>query len=495
MLLIILNTFMGFLYTPTLVRFLGIDYFAIYILLTTFVGYLALTDFGINGSIVRFISKFRLNNDNESQSRFLGALCIIYFFVSIIILILSLILYSNFPILLPNYHLNRAIISIIYWILVLNLLVSLPFGILPNLIEGFGKFSIVKLAKMTNLIFRTISILILFNLNIGFNLLSLVIFDLILTLTFSIFYLYISLRKLNIKFIIDRKVFSSIREIFEYSFFIFILALVNQFYWRTGNIVLSLNGNSQDIASHSISMLIINNMLLLTPSLSQILFPKTTSLVFPLDNNKLSNLMINVGKIQFGILFGFFFIFLLIGKQFILLWLGSGFESVYFITIIYLLSISLQSNLAIGTNVLKTLNLHKYEAYIYFVSSILFIFISFFSSRYLGIYGIAFSSFICLFLIQGGLIIKLISFKLKIRLLSLITRIFKSFSIPFLILILLHLSSRDFILIDNWAVLIFYSFLFGILYIILFLFFTLNKQEKITYKQFLFSIFKKKLKN
>lgn len=489
--LFVLNLIVGFIYTPTLIFFLGLEDYAVFVIVGSLIGYLALTDFGIHGTVIRYVSKYRLTKDEEGQSQFLGALFVIYSFIALLILVISFFLFNNLQLFFPNYSNLTSNISIIFILLIINLVLSLPLGIFPNLIEGYGVFTITKISKIIHLVSRTLLILLLFNLNIGFNLFQLVLLDTILSLLLSFYYVFYAFNRLKIKILINKSVLNKIPEIIKYSFYIFLLAIVNQFYWRSGQIILGINGDLRDISIHSISMLLINNVLLITPLLSQIMIPKTTSLVYPFNLKKLSNLMINVGRFQFGTLLSIFLIFLLIGKNFINLWLGNEFQDLYYITLIYLLSISIQTNLTTATNALKALNLHKNEALINLVSSSIFVILSFYFSINFGLYGVAFSSFVSIFLIQGGLLILLIKKKLGLNMFKVIITIVSPYFFPIIIFISLNHFLYNFIEIQNWMDFLFFFISFGSLFLFLTFIFVLTKYEKKFFLNFLTISFKR----
>src|SRR5699024_12765278 len=81
--------------TPFIIRNLGDSEYGLYMLIGAFVGYIAVLDFGLGNTIVRFVAKYRAENDKKSEENFLYSTFIIYSMISAVILLIGVILYFN----------------------------------------------------------------------------------------------------------------------------------------------------------------------------------------------------------------------------------------------------------------------------------------------------------------------------------------------------------------------------------------------------------------
>ena len=61
--LLIVEIFSTLLFTPFLIRSLGQAEYGIYQLVISITAYLALLDLGVGNSVIRYIAKYRANND------------------------------------------------------------------------------------------------------------------------------------------------------------------------------------------------------------------------------------------------------------------------------------------------------------------------------------------------------------------------------------------------------------------------------------------------
>lgn len=59
------------------------------------VGYISLLDFGLANTIVRFVAKYRANNDKEGEQNFLAIILLIYVAISILVVVTGCVFYYN----------------------------------------------------------------------------------------------------------------------------------------------------------------------------------------------------------------------------------------------------------------------------------------------------------------------------------------------------------------------------------------------------------------
>src|SRR5690625_5879003 len=55
--------------TPFIIKSLGNSQYGLYMLIGAFVGYIAVLDFGLGNTVVRFVAKYRAENDKKSDRK------------------------------------------------------------------------------------------------------------------------------------------------------------------------------------------------------------------------------------------------------------------------------------------------------------------------------------------------------------------------------------------------------------------------------------------
>ena len=91
---ILLNTLVGLLYTPYMLRMMGQSEYGLYQLVASVVSYLSILSLGFGSSYMRFYSRIKKNNDEQEIARFNGMFMTIFLIFAVVkILLLYLIIF------------------------------------------------------------------------------------------------------------------------------------------------------------------------------------------------------------------------------------------------------------------------------------------------------------------------------------------------------------------------------------------------------------------
>ena len=93
------------LFTPIMLRILGKNEYGIYNLASSIIAYLSLLSLGFGSSYLRFYSRYKINEDNNSIRRMNGLYLLVFSFIGLITLIFGFLLAQNaqiFPVLYIN---------------------------------------------------------------------------------------------------------------------------------------------------------------------------------------------------------------------------------------------------------------------------------------------------------------------------------------------------------------------------------------------------------
>src|SRR5690606_2461207 len=240
--------------TPFIIRNLGQSEYGLYMLIGAFVGYIAVLDFGLSNTTVRFVAKYRAENDKKEEENFLFSTFIIYSIISVVVLVIGTIIYLNLDrIFINSLTINEIeIAKAMFIILIINLALTLPMNLFQGIITAYERFVFPKALTITRTLLRAIIILIL--LSVGYKAIAIVIVDAIfnvLMMLISIAYVFL---KLKVKIRMHYLNVSIFKEIFSYSFLIFISVVVDQIYWRIGHLVLGIVASTSEVAVFSIGM-------------------------------------------------------------------------------------------------------------------------------------------------------------------------------------------------------------------------------------------------
>ncbi|PGQ16692.1 hypothetical protein COA05_28125 [Bacillus thuringiensis] len=206
-----------------------------------------------------------------------------------------------------------------------------------------------------------------------------------------------------------------LKEMFRYSFFIFITALMDQIFWRSDQVILGIIVGTSSVAVYSIGSQIIMNYMTLSTAMSGVFLPSITKKVTEnVSNDELTDIFIKLGRLQYIILGAVLTGFIMFGKEFIDIWVGDSFSEAYYITLIIMVPFTIDLIQNIGLTILQAKNLYSFRASVFFVMSLLNIVFSIPLAIYYGGIGTAVATSTS-YLIGNGLIMNIYYYK-KVKL-------------------------------------------------------------------------------
>lgn len=488
---IILTTFSGLLFTPFLLRQLGQSEYGLYMLIGSIVGYIAIMDFGLHNTMYRFISKYQSEKNYIKQENFLATTFLIYGVISLLVLLIGTILVMNLDIFFAHSLTESefAKAKIMAAILVFNLTLSLPLGAFHFIANGYGRFVFVNTIGIIR-IFLRISVLIALLL-LGYKSIAIVIIDTILNIGIGIVYAIYCFRylKLKIKLYVFDKDF--IKEIMNYSFFIFITAIVNQLFWRIGQVSLGIYSSTASVAIYALSITLVIYYQQLSLAISNVFMPKVSNMVSEgASGEMLTDLMIRIGRIQFVILGIVLSGFMVTGRSFIQLWAGGEYRDVYWITLLIFIPVTVPMFQTLAGVILQVKSMHRFEAKSYLVMALLNIPLSIWLGMIYGPLGIGISMAASIIVFQIIVINWYYKYKIGIN----VWRFFKETLNGILPTVIITVVLGQFMNSmggQGWLMLLIQMILVAITYIILLFIIGLNSSERAIFSGYSLLIRKK----
>ena len=352
------NIIVGIGLTPFILSSLGKSEYGLYMLVGSLIGYLALLDFGLNSTTVRFVSKYRHEKNKDKEEAFIATNLGIYAGLAILIALVGLIFYTTIDYFFDNLSTDELhLFKVMYLIMLLNLIFGMVRSPLVGIIMAYEEFNFPKILNYLRIILRAVTIIIF--LKYGGKALAIVLIDTFFGFSILLIYFGFIYFKLPVKFnfLKFRKRF--INKIFSYSIWIFLGVLMDQLYWRSGQTILGIKSTTEEIAVFAMGMLFISYYMTMSSAISGLFLPTATKMyVNKASKDELRNLMIKVGRIQWFIISNMLFGFLFFGKQFIQLWIGDGYEDSWVIAVILMLALTIPSIQNVGNSILEAYYLH-----------------------------------------------------------------------------------------------------------------------------------------
>jgi O-antigen/teichoic acid export membrane protein len=468
----------GLIYTPWMISIIGQSNFGLYTLVTS-VLVMVTIDLGLSEAVTRFVSKYRAENNIEGIKNFLGITYKIFIISALIFLLFLSVVYLN----LDNIFLKLSSdeiekVKVLLVIAGFYAAVSFPFQSLDGLLVS-GEWFIFQ--KSTQLFSKVLNVMLMVvALLLGYGLYSLVVVSAIsgiIVIALKFFFLY-----KNDNYSIEWKGFDRnlARELFSFSAWIMVIKLAQRFITNISPSILGITSGSREIAIFSASLTIEGYVYTLSTVLGSMLLPKISQLIYgdKADSAVIQALMIKVGRIQFVMLSGIISIFIMVGRDFFLNWLGTDFEKSYYVAVLLVLPGLITIPQQIASTTLVAINKVKFDAYSRLIIMVISIVLSYFLSFRYGAIGSGIAIF-CGNVIGGVLVLNIVYSRiLKINVWVFFRKCQLSMAMPFVLVILTGMALNYLITDISWINTIAkITFLFMI-YTFSTYFFALNSFEK-----------------
>lgn len=404
------------LLTPFILSTLGQAEYGVYRLSGTIIAYLLLLDLGVSNASIRFLSKYRANNDFEQGRRFMGVAIIYYMVIALVAFIAGIALICMFPAMFAEGLSSSEILlgQKLLGVTVITSCITLVTSPFYSSLIAYEKFAVSRGASIINIILRTV--LTYFGLVLGFGSIGIVVINLILTIFTRAFFIAYSFVKLKIKPIFNGFKFDFIKEIVAYSSFILLQMIATQINAGLGQIMLGafVTSSAVIIGIYSVGTQIVQYFQSIGSSITGVLMPGLVKLVedgaIP---QKLCDEMVRIGRIIFMVLALVWVGFLACGQQFVILWAGKVNSDAFFIAFILITIYLVILTQAVGSQILWAKNQHKEISILKIVIVIINICVTFILMKLNALFGATLGTAISLLL--GDVILTNIIFKKKLK--------------------------------------------------------------------------------
>jgi len=481
---IFLTNVIGLVLTPFIIRSLGDSEFGLYTLIGSFIAYFSLMDLGLNNTIIRFVAKYRAENDKEGEENFLAIINLIYLGISFVVVVLGVIGYYNleniFKESLTSQELEKA--KVMFVILIFNVAITLPGGAFVAICSGYEKFVFPKIASIIRYVIRSIALTVL--LFLDGDSVSIVILDTVINIVFIGVFAIFVFNKMKVRFKLHAFNYNLILEVFSYSIWVLTFAVFNKFQWQSGQLILGILKDTTTVAIYGVGIMLGTYYGAFASAISSLLLPKATKMFY--DGSSiydLNEMLIKVGRYILLILFFILGGFILLGQQFVSLWLGDNYIDSWLIALLIMIVITIPLTQSFANNILEASKKLKIKVLTAFFSMIL---------------GVAFGVFLGKEYSSLGMIIGILSGRilyeiilnvyyvkiLKFDIFNFIKRVFFKNVIGFIVVLLLGVLINK-IGGAGWLNFILKGVLYALIYMAIFYKFMMLNEEKLLIKNFI----------
>lgn len=386
---IIVNILTGLLYTPWMIHKIGDSNYALYNLAISIIG-IFMMDFGLSASTSRFLSQYYAENDEEKANNFMGLTLKLYLYLDIILFFVMIVLYFFLPYIYKSLTIQELeTFKNLFVIVAFYSLISFPLLNLNGVLIAKEKFIAIKLCGLLQKLFTVI--LVVISLYLGGNVYELVLANAVGNIAFSFIKLFL-VKKNGVKFKVSYKSKRMQKELIFFSIWSTIVQILQRCIFSIAPTLLAMFVNSREIVFFSLASTIEGYVWTIGDAINGMFMPQIAKIELEDEkDNKITNLMCKVGKYQTYIVGAIFIVFLLIGQDFVTLWMGEGYKEVYICTIFIIFPALIDVPQQIGKTVMLIRNQVKLEALIYIFMVGIYIPLAGVLTKIYGVIGTAFS--------------------------------------------------------------------------------------------------------
>ena len=331
---IFLNGVIGLLYVPFLLNNIGQAEYGLYQIVSSVMAYIAVLEATLSASVIRYYTVLKAKKDEAGIEHLLFISRRLFRILSLVLLGLSLpigfFLYKFYQSSLQHNQLIEMLAM--FGLLIFNVIISVNNYIYLACITVHERFVFLKIAGLACLVMQPITV-VLFLKKSPYAIVIVLIHMAFNALLCAIRFGYAK-KVLSIKIGRHKEKGNSItKEILVFSTGVLLTALADQIFWKTDQLLLGKMIGVIAVAIYSVGAQIFGIYMSLANCVTGVLLPTVVNKVETQGVAGVDPFFRRIGRIQFFILGAILGGFVCFGQEFLLLWVGEGYEIAYYVVL------------------------------------------------------------------------------------------------------------------------------------------------------------------
>ncbi|MGM0214839.1 lipopolysaccharide biosynthesis protein [Enterococcus sp. AZ109] len=369
---IVIKNLVVLIYTPFLLRYLGQSDYGLYQMANSLIMTLSLLSMGMGVAYVRFHVKYQTEKSYNKINQLNGMFLTIFVILSLVCLIVGGFI-AQYSDVIFSEGLNSVEIRTVKVLMILMTInISLTFisSVFDSNILVHEEFKFQQSRQIAQSVFVpliTVPLVLL-----GYGSISIVIGQTLVTTIFLILNARFSIVRLNMRFSFNNFDLNLFKDVLSFSFFVFMTQVVEIILNQGPSVILGMYDSSSSVATYSVALQLKNLFVMLSSTLSTVFLPYVNKLVAEKASGlTLTKLMIKVGRIQFILLSFFLGGFIVVGKEFIIIWAGENNQYSYVILLMMIAPALFPMAQNLGVAIQQSQNRHKFRSIAYFTCAVI----------------------------------------------------------------------------------------------------------------------------
>jgi len=359
--------------------------------------------------VAKFVSHYRAKGDQQGMNNFLGMIYKLYIIVSAVICTVLIVVFFNinqiYVKLTPS---ELGAFKVVYLIAASSMVLCFPFITLNGIMTAHEQFARLKLADVFN---KVVTILLtIIALLFGMGLYALVGVHAIMNLlTIGVKWLMIrKTTKIKVNFRYSDK--GMLKEITGFSFWTTVQSIAQRFIFNITPTVLGVVSGSVGITMFGLASTLEGYVFKFSQAINGMFMPKISRATLDQTTGEaVLPLMIKVGRIVLSIAGILIIGIVTLGQNFINVWLGDGYQVVYFCTVLLVLPAVFHLPQQVANTTVVVLNKVKSAGIVYTIMAGINLILSFAFGHFWGAIGCSLS--ICIAYFVRTLLMNVVFYK------------------------------------------------------------------------------------
>lgn len=391
-------------YTPIMLALLGQSEYGLYKLSSSVTSYLSLISLGIGSAVTRYLIKYRAEGDKDAEEKILGLFMIIFQIIAVATFVIGVILTFNLDIWYGNSLTDTQLtrMRILVFVMVCNMAISFSVSPYISVVNAHEKFIFLQCMNiLSTCIAPLLNLVVLW---LGYASIGMAVSSLAMNVVVRFCYLVYIRKTLKIRAQYKDMPTHLLREILTFSFWVFVGNIVGQLYNATDTVMIGALPAlaTTGVAVYNIGGTFNQVVFSMTTGISSLISPKANRLVFSGASNKeLTDLAIQVGRIQCYIITLIVTGFIAFGRPFIQFYAGKGYEDSYWVAILMMIPNMIPLVQSVCLSIIVAQNRHRFRSLVYLGIAIVNVIGTWILMQYMGIIGAALMTGVALVIGQG----------------------------------------------------------------------------------------------
>lgn len=394
----------NFLYVPIVLSTIGQEEYGIYQTVGSVMVYVVSINSVLAAGVGRYYSMYKAEGDERMMENTLAVAKRLYWILSVAAILLILLFIPCFRSVysgsLTDSQLDECAAMLV--VMVMNAVVTFNNTVNVAAINANERFVFLRLVSMAMLVAQPFIILVVARIWPRAAVIACVI------LATNI--IGASLQKVYARNILhvrctfhgwDRKL---VRGLLVFSSGVVLVTVADQIFWSSSNLVIAFFYGAGPVAVFAVGAQVYKAYLSVGTGVSGVFFQRVSELYHrDHDMAAVSALFIKVARIAFlacSLVLGGFIV---LGRDFIFIWAGNGFEDAYLVAVVVMIPLTVDLIQNLGLTILQVMDRYYFRGIVYFVLALVNVGISIFLVPKFGIIAAALSSGACM-LVGNGLV-------------------------------------------------------------------------------------------